>query len=478
MMKALEKRNSKTVPFQAGVAILSVMTGFGCARKAEPPPNFVIIFTDDQGYNDLSCYGATHVNTPNIDRMAEEGIRLTSFYVAGPLSSPSRSALMTGSYPKRIGLAEGSRFIVLLSNDKWGLNPEEITIAELLKTKGYATGIFGKWHLGDAPEFLPTKQGFDEFFGLPYSHDIHPYHPRQKFFHFPSLPLYEGDTVIELDPDADYLTQRITKKAVDFIVRHRDEPFFLYIPHPMPHMPLHVSPPYMKEVSDSIIEILKKENRDIDYQTRKALFPQVIKELDWSVGEVLRTLEENGLNERTFIFFATDNGPFVGSAFPLRGKKGSTYEGGMRVPGIMRWPGHIPPGQVSDELVTAMDILPTFAYLSGASVPDDRIIDGSNIWPILAGEEGAVSPYEKFFYHRRDKLVAVRSGKWKLHRDGATGLELYNLKEDISESRNVAEDHPDVVERLMEYMEAFDREMSDPSMTRPVGTTEPKSNQP
>ena len=230
-MRIIQKEAGKHHPVDGilgwGISSL-VVAGFqGCAEKAGDPPNFVIIFTDDQGYNDLSCFGGTHVRTPRIDQMASEGIRLTSFYVAAPLCSPSRAALMTGSYPKRIGMATGSRFVVLLSDDEWGLNPDEITMAELLKSRGYATGIFGKWLLGDQPPFLPTRQGFDEFFGLPYSHDIHPYHPRQSFFNFPPLPLYDGESIIERDPDADYLTQRITQRAVRFIEQHKDEPFFL-----------------------------------------------------------------------------------------------------------------------------------------------------------------------------------------------------------------------------------------------------------
>ncbi|MCB1123941.1 MAG: sulfatase-like hydrolase/transferase, partial [Verrucomicrobiae bacterium] len=210
---------------------------------ANLPPNFVIIFTDDQGYGDLSCFGGDHVSTPNIDRMASEGMKLTQFYVAAPLCTPSRAALMTGCYPRRIDMAYGTDFVVLLAGDGKGLNPEEITLAEILKDAGYRTGIFGKWHLGDQPQWLPTRQGFEEYFGLPYSHDIHPYHPRQDHFQFPPLPMLEGETVIEMDPDANYLTRRITEHAVRFIQKHANEPFFLYVPHAIPHKPLYVSPP-------------------------------------------------------------------------------------------------------------------------------------------------------------------------------------------------------------------------------------------
>lgn len=440
-----------------------------CSAADDRPPNFVVIFTDDQGYNDLGCFGANHVTTPNIDQLAAEGIKLTSFYVAAPLSSPSRAALMTGCYPKRIGLASGSRYMVLLSNDEWGLNPSELTIAEILKDRGYATGIFGKWHLGDQPVFLPTRHGFDEFFGLPYSHDIHPYHPRQEHFQFPPLPLYEGEKIIEHDPDADYLTRRITEKAVSFIDRHRKEPFFLYIPHPLPHAPLHVSPGFMETVPDSIRKILLEENNTIDYQTRRQLFPQAISEIDWSVGEIMKALKRNGLDNHTMVIFTTDNGPAIGSAKPLRGRKGSTYEGGMRVPAVIRWQGKIAEGRVCDELLTTMDLLPTFAFLAEAEVPDDRSIDGRNIWPALTGVDGTKSPHDTFFYHRGNDLIAVRCGQWKLHRLRENEVELYNLEDDIAETIDMAEKRPDLVMKLISIMDEFNREMGDSLKTRPQG---------
>jgi len=440
-----------------------------CSAVSDRPPNFVVIFTDDQGYNDLGCFGGNHVSTPNIDKMAAEGMKLTSFYVAAPLSSPSRAALMTGSYPKRIGLASGSRYIVLLSEDDWGLNPSEFTIAEMLKERGYATGIFGKWHLGDRPMFLPTRHGFDEYFGIPYSHDIHPYHPRQEHFRFPPLPLYDGETIIERDPDADYLTQRLTEKAVSFIDRHRNEPFFLYIPHPLPHAPLHVSPDFMETVPDSIRILLTEETNTIDYHTRRQLFPQAIAEIDWSVGEIMKALKRNGLDNRTLVLFTTDNGPAIGSAEPLRGRKGSTYEGGMRVPAIVRWPGKIAEGEVCDELLTSMDVLPTLAFLAEADLPNDRIIDGKNIWPVLSGEAGAVTPHDRFFYHRGNDLIAVRSGKWKLHRLRENEFELYNLEEDVAEKSSLSDSLPDLVRRLSNMMDEFNQEMEDTLKTRPHG---------
>ena len=437
-------------------------------------PNFIIIFTDDQGYGDLGCFGATHVKTPNIDQMAADGIKLTSFYVAAPVCTPSRAALMTGCYPKRIDMARGGildgekPFIVTLAGDPKGLNPDEITIAEVLKSRGYSTGCFGKWHLGDQPEFLPTEQGFDEFFGIPYSHDIHPYHPEQGTrWNFPSLPLLEGDKVIEMDANANFLTQRITKRAVEFIHRNKDRPFFAYIPHPMPHVPLHVSPDYEDMVPDSIRIRLDNENGKIDYGLRNALYPAVIAEIDASVGHILDALKENGIEENTFVLFTTDNGPGprLASAGPLRGRKGSTFEGGMRVPAVAQWPGNIPPGSQSDELLTAMDLLPTIANIAGATIPDDRLIDGKDIRQILIDPENSVTPYERFFYARAEDVRAVRSGKWKYHQRlypdnrSEPTTALFDLRADISEQHDVSSQYPEIVNRLKTYLSDFEKEL-------------------
>ncbi|MDG2170745.1 MAG: sulfatase [Opitutales bacterium] len=432
---------------------------FGCGCKEENrPPNFVIILTDDQGYADLSCFGGEHVNTPNIDQMAAEGMKLTSFYMAAAFCTPSRAALMTGSYHRRVDLAYGTDFVVLLAGDGKGLNPTGITLAEVLKSVGYKTGMFGKWHLGDQPEFLPTRQGFDEYFGIPYSHDIHPDHPRQDHFQFPALPLLDQEEVIEMDPDADYLTRRVTERAVQFIEENKEDPFFLYIPQPIPHKPLHVSPPFMEDVSAEIVKKLKEENNSIDYPTRGKLFRQAINEIDWSVGQILDTLKEHGLDENTLVIFTSDNGPAVGKADPLKGRKGSTYEGGMREPTVIRWPGNIPAGQSNDELMTAMDLLPTFAKLADAEIPTDRVIDGKDIWPVLT--QGASTPHEAFFYHRTNNLHAVRSGNWKLHIEEGKPTELYNLESDIGETNNVLEKNPDVVNRLLPYIEAFEIDLA------------------
>lgn len=449
----------------------SLLLGFGLACSASGdtrPPNFIIVFTDDQGYADLGCFGGTHVQTPRIDRMAAEGAKLTNFYVAAPLCTPSRAALMTGSYPRRIDMAYGSNFAVFLAGDTKGLHPEEVTIAEVLKSVGYRTGVFGKWHLGDQPEFLPTRQGFDAFFGIPYSHDIHPHHPRQDHFQFPPLPLLEGERVVELDPDADYLTKRFTERAVQFIERHRDEPFFLYVPHPIPHAPLHVSPPFMKDVPDSIKAELAKEGDGVDYGTRRQLFPQAISEIDGSVGKILDALKANGLDENTIVIFTTDNGPAAGKAHPLQGRKGSTYEGGPRVPAVIRWPGKIPAGVEIDALMTAMDLLPTFAKLAGAEIPGDRVIDGKDIWPALT--QNAESPHQAFFYFRDNELKAVRAGKWKLHVEDGKPTLLYDLESDIGEKENVIIAHPGVVQRLINLIAEFNRDLSQNS--RPAGFVE------
>lgn len=422
-------------------------------KERDRPPNFIIIFTDDQGYADLGCFGGTHVKTPRIDKMAAEGAKLNSFYVAAPLCTPSRAALMTGSYPKRVGMAKR----VLLAADSLGLNPKEITIAEVLKSAGYKTGMFGKWHLGDQPEFLPTRQGFDEFFGIPYSHDIHPFHGNQKKFNFPSLPLLDGETVIELDPDADYLNKRITKRAVRFIEKNKEQPFFVYLPHTSPHRPLLASPEFMKNAPEDVKAILKNEGTGVDYKTRDKIYPQTIAEIDWSVGQILDALKANRLDENTFVIFTSDNGPMIGSAMPLKGKKGSTFEGGVRMPTVVRWPGKIPAGSVNNQLLTAMDLLPTFAKLADAEVPTNRVLDGKDVFSVLQGK--SKSPHEVFYYYSKDILEAVRSGKWKLRIAGKSSPALYDLENDISESRNVLGQHPYIVTKLRAFVSKFEKEL-------------------
>jgi len=444
------------------LTLLLTLVAHSFAAKNKKP-NIVIILTDDQGYGDLGCYGSDKVKTPRIDQMAKEGAILSSFYVAAPVCTPSRAALMTGSYPQRVDMDYGSKFGVLLSADSKGLNPKEITIAEVAKAAGYKTGMFGKWHLGDQPDFLPTRQGFDEFFGIPYSHDIHPFHPRQYKFHFPPLPLLEGEKVIEHDPNADYLTKRITEKAVAYIKKNKKQPFLMYVAHPIPHRPLHMSPAFMEAVPKEYRDIIaekEKANGFIDYETRDKIYPYAISEIDWSVGQILDELKKQGIDKNTIVLYTSDNGPdgpVSSSAGPLRGRKGSTYEGGMREPTVIRWPEKIKAGQENKELMTTMDILPTLASIVGYDMPDDRIIDGKNILPTLTNN--APTPHEYFFYHRKSELQAVRHKQWKLHIKKNKPIELYNLDKDIGEQVNLLKKQPEIVKQLFKAAEKFSKEL-------------------
>ncbi len=463
------------------ITVLLFSALFSCSKKLVPQgdtakehPNLVIIFTDDQGYEDLGCFGGKHVNTPHLDKMAAEGMKLNSFYVAAPICTPSRAALMTGCYPKRINMADG----VFLAGDSRGLHPDEITIAEILKTKGYTTGIMGKWHLGDQPEFLPTRQGFDAFFGLPYSHDIHPWHKNNKKFNFPDLPLLEGEEVIEINPDMNYLTQRITDKAIDFIAENKDRPFFLYIPHPLPHRPVYASPNQMKYVSDPIKSIILQENDSVFYDVRDQIYPEAIGTIDDSVGEIMDTLIKYGIDKNTLVIFSSDNGPArggMGSTGSLKGRKGHTYEGGMRMASLAWWPGKIPPNSKSDEVVTSMDLLPTFAHLAGAEIPQDRVIDGENIWPVLTNKKKDLPIPKPFYYYQANELQAVRYGNWKYSkRDGVSML--HNLKTDIGETKNVIDEYPIIATQMIGYFNTFEKELGEgkslSERCRPVGYIE------
>ncbi|MCB1021650.1 MAG: sulfatase [Bryobacterales bacterium] len=406
------------------------------AESARPGPNFVVIFLDDVGYGDIQPFGGS-VETPQLNRMADEGMKLTSFYAA-PVCSPSRAALLTGCYPKRVSMERGSWHAVLQPGDEKGLNPEETTIAELLRERGYRTGVIGKWHQGDQPAFLPSRQGFDYWFGLPYSNDMIPDNPRASQRNFPPLPLMRNDEVVEEVVDQTTLTERYTEEAVRFIEDNADRPFFLYLPHTMAHVPLYSSMRFKGRSDDGVLG-------------------DVLMELDWSVGRVLDEIRVNGLERDTLVIFTSDNGPARGSAGPLRGRKGSTFEGGMREPTIAWWPGTIPAGSSSDAVTSTMDLLPTFAALAGAALPADRVIDGRDIAGILAGRDGARSPHEAFFYYSGPELRAVRSGEWKLHASG----ELYNLARDIGETTDVAGDQPEVVARLEAYLEQARRDLGD-----------------
>lgn len=426
---------------------LFVMAVFAASPPLEArPPNFVIIFIDDMGYGDIGPFGSTLNDTPHLDRMAAEGMTLTSFYVAASVCTPSRAALMTGSYPRRVGLGKGSGHVVLFPGDAHALHPDEITIAEVLKPAGYATGCFGKWHLGDQKGFLPTDQGFDTYFGIPYSNDMWAGHAG---WDFPGLPVMRDHEVIDeikTMEDQGTLCRSFTEEAVKFIKASKEQPFFVYLPHAFVHHPRAASP-----------EFMAKAKNETEAQ---------IEEVDWSVGQILDILRKEGLAENTLVLFTSDNGGTKGNVNkPLRGGKGSAFEGGMREPTVVWRPGTVPAGTRCDEILTSMDLLPTFAQMAGAKAPSDRVIDGQDITPLLLGEAGAKTPHDRFFYHQGDSLRAVRSGPWKLFVTG----EMYQLHDDIGESKDVAAKHPDVVARLKPMFAAFERDLA--ANSRPVGET-------
>ncbi len=402
-------------------------------------PNIILVNCDDYGYGDTGCYGSKVHKTPALDRMAREGMLLTDFYMAAPVCSPSRAALMTGCYPQRVGLETGPQICVLQPGDPVGLHPEEITVADILRSAGYNTKIIGKWHLGDQPEFLPTKHGFNDWYGLPYSNDMGRKANRPDF---PPLPLMRGEDVIQQQPDQTSLTERYTEESVRFIRENRDNRFFLYLAHTYVHTPLYV-PRQFLDRSDN------------------GAYGAAVEHIDWTMAVILHELEQQGLSDDTLVIFTSDNGADEhqrGSNAPLRGFKGSTWEGGMREPCIMRWPGAIRPGSVCSEMTTAMDLLPTLAALAGAEPPADRILDGKNILPILLDEKGSGSEYEAFFYYRENELRAVRSDAWKLH---LVNGELYNLEEDIGESNDVSRSNPGVVEALKEMAQSCRADLGD-----------------
>lgn len=416
------------------------------ADADKQPPNFVVIFCDDLGYADIGPYGVKGIKTPNLDRMAAEGMRFTDFYVAQAVCSASRTALLTGCYPNRVGILGA-----LGPSSKHGIHDDERTIAQVLKPRGYVSAIYGKWHLGHQPRFLPTRHGFDDYFGLPYSNDMWPNHPTAKF---PKLPLIEGEKTIEENPDQTRLTTWYTERAVKFIDKNKDRPFFLYVPHSMPHVPLHVSDKFKGK-------------------SERGLFGDVIMEIDWSVGEILGALKKHGLDERTLVIFTSDNGPWLsygdhaGLAGQLREGKGTSWEGGVRVPCLMRWPGRIAADTVCRAPAMTIDILPTFASFAGAELPKHKI-DGKDIGPLLAGK--SESPQEAYYFYWDRHLQAVRSGPWKLHfphtyrslagtpggkdgkpaayKQGETGLALFDLQNDPGETTDVADKHAEVVQRL------------------------------
>ena len=457
---------------QSFLAILSIAFLAFPSHVNANKPNFVIIFIDDLGFGDIEPFGSVLNDTPHLNRMAAEGMKLTSFYSAAPVCTPSRAALLTGSYPKRVGLDFGSWRGVVFPRDKEGLNPDEITIAEILKEEGYATACFGKWHLGDQPEFLPTKQGFDEYFGIPYSNDMWPPHPPAQNWEVAvcPLPLIRQeeivDTVGSMEEQGD-LCRLFTEETVSFIRRNQDKPFFVYLPHAFVHHPRYARPEFLEKAGIDPDHPLDNERLIGDhrgYLTAQRTRAQ-IEEVDWSVGEILDTLRELDLDENTLVIFTSDNGGASGCLnTPLRGGKGSTWEGGMREPAIAWWPGSIRPDSVCEEIATTMDLLPTFAKLAGGKTPTDRKIDGKDIAPLLFGQPEAKTPHEAFYYYRETELQAVRSGPWKL-RAGA----LYNLESDIGETLDVAKQNPKVVERLNALLDACRADLGNPANIRPEG---------
>lgn len=462
----------------------------GAVVAAERPPNVVLIVADDLGYADLGCFGAKDIRTPNIDRLAKDGTRFTSFCVAQPVCTASRAALMSGCYPNRIGLAGA-----LNHTSTIGIHPDELLLPELLRAKGYATAHYGKWHLGTRPVFFPTRNGFDEWVGLPYSNDNGPLHPVIKGI--PALPLHENDKVIERDPDQSTFTKLFTDKAVGFIRANKAKPFFLYVPHVMPHVPIFASDKFRGK-------------------SKRGRYGDVVEELDWSVGEIVAALKEVGVEKDTLVLFLSDNGPFLsygthaGSAKPYREGKLTTFEGGVRVPFIARWPGKVSTGRVCDELLTGLDLLPTVAKLVGAELPKAKI-DGTDLSPLLLGESGAKGR-ASFAYFSGSELHAVRAGKWKLHlpheyltvngppgTDGKPanhanmkplsiqesgirgiasrhgykvekiGMSLFDLTADPGEANDVAAKNPDVVRRLTAMADELRRDLGDP-LTGAKGT--------
>jgi len=430
----LDRRGFLRKLMAAGAGLSLVRSGAGSTRSAEKSPNFIIIFTDDQGYQDLGCFGSPNIRTPNIDRMAAEGTKFTDFYVAAPLCTPSRAALMTGRYPRRVGLAKG----VLRPNSTRGIDPAVTTIAELLKSRGYATCCVGKWHLGFVGPYRPTRQGFDYYYGLYHNLD----EPEAEHFDdVGGVPVMRNDEVALRPATPDVLTDLYTKEAIGFIRRNRERPFLLYLAHTMPHVPLGVSKKFAGKSAGG-------------------LYGDVIECLDWSTGRILDTLREVGLDSNTIAIYTSDNGPSpraTGSALPLRGRKHTTFEGGMRVPCVMWAPGRIPAGRVCGEVATSMDFYPTFAKLAGAALPANEVIDGMDIYPLMAGQSGAKSPHEAFFFHNgRGRLKAVRAGKWKLHLEKDPVLN--DLHADIGEETNVADEHPEIVKRLASLATDFDKD--------------------
>ena len=426
-------------------------------------PNIVIIFADDLGYGDLGTYGHPTIKTPNLDRMAAEGMKFTQFYTAASVCTPSRAALLTGRLPIRSGMTSDKRR-VLFPDSKYGLPAEEITIGEALKEKGYATAAVGKWHLGHLPQYLPTNNGFDMYYGIPYSNDMDRvvggewrevfWEPQPEFW---NVPLMRDEAIIERPADQYTITRRYTEEAIEFIRDHKEEPFFVYLAHSLPHVPL-----FTDEAFAGV--------------SRRGLYGDVIEEIDWSVGQVMEALESEGLAENTLVFFTSDNGPWLvfdthgGSAGLLRGGKGMTWDGGMREPALAWWPGTIPAATVQPALTSTLDLFSTSLAMAGADLPEDRIIDGKNLLPMLKGES-TEEVRDVFFFYRGTRIYAARKGPWKAHFmtewEYASDNEytehdpplLFHLDHDPSEKYNIAEDHPEIIEEIKQAIAEHQADM-------------------
>lgn len=473
------------------VGVLSLVAPVLCAQgpgagSVRDRPNIVIVFMDDMGWGDLSCQGETRWETPHMDGLAREGVRFTRFYVSQPVCSASRASLLTGCYSNRVSI-HGA----LGPSNRYGLSLEETTIPEMLRGVGYSTALFGKWHLGHLAPYLPTRQGFDEYFGLPYSNDMWPFHPESPKA-WPPLPLLRGEEIVDWDPDQTTMTRALTLRAVDFIERKAKEenPFFLYLAHSMPHVPIFASLPFAGQ-------------GPIPYA-------DTVRELDWSVGEVLKALERTGAAENTLILVTSDNGPWLsygehaGGTRGLREGKGTTFEGGVRVPAIVRFPGRIPAGVVVEEPLMTIDVLPTLAEVVGAELPA-LPIDGRSAWDLFQAKPGAQSPQEFYgLWYQTNHLEAVISGRWKLHlphkyrslegRPGGIGgiptkytygvstpLALFDLVADPNETTDVSQGNPLVLERMLGHAQTLRERLGDQltrvqgSGNRPHGKAVPKA---
>lgn len=455
--------------------ILMVAARISCGDEVSAErPNFIVIFCDNLGYGDIEPFGSTVNRTPNLNRMAQEGRLFTHFCVTSGVCTPSRASLMTGCYAQRVGMHDNPRDgQVLRPVSPYGLNPAEITIAEVLKQRGYTTGIFGKWHLGDQPEFLPTRQGFDRFFGIPYSDDMTRevglrLRDRLDGSRWPELPLMEGEEVIEAPVDRNLLTRQCTQQVQKFMTDHRDEPFFVYFPQPMP--------------GSTAAPFASPEFRG---KSHNGPWGDAIEEIDWSTGQIHKTLQELKIDRRTLVIWLSDNGapmardmtsPARGTNRPLHGRGYTTSEGAFRSPTIMRWPGHVMAGTTCSELATTMDLLPTLALLAGS--PVSHSVDGFDIRPLILGQADAQSPYKAFYYYQMDQLQAVRSGPWKLFlpleefsrhphfpKGGGSAPLLFNVVQDIASEHDVAAQHPDIVARLSNFAQQARQDLGDKGQT-------------